>query len=577
MSSVLIGVLVYAVLIGAAAKGPVVQLRRSTGAPPAPFPSSTSATAAGGAATITLSVTPRACRPGEEVSISWASSGDVVFPLTLYLRHAGDLTSSYTWALVDSDGAPLPDGDGALDVPFGAFPGEWTWFIQDAASIFSTTSPSVDVVLAVINPNPVAVYNATEALLPLILSSLAYAAPEALATWADAGSVCDACPGCAQVGLARAPPFITSGTTGFNQVFVTALADDTLVVAFRGTNSWDEFKEDISITMSTYKGCTGNADADCEVHTGFLDAYHSLAADLSHELAARVPTAELRASTRILVTGHSLGGAIATIAAYELALTGYRVVGVYTFGSPRVGTLAFAQAFDAVVGLGAGLYGAYAGEPLPLFHLLPVRADGSARAGGAAVTSAKGAAAASVRGRAAWPRDIPPGAGMTAAPLSGTWRVVGGNDLITAIPEFSPSGISYYHVNEYRWISSSDWEQEYLGTFDPLKRINSASNEPQRRRAAAASPLRAMQDHPLCVYAFRIAPLEFLGEAPLTGCASVDGKSVCSLGGACLLPNFINATNDVGTSDGALVNAAGKLFEFPDSFVCGLGAHTPSL
>ena len=54
------------------------------------------------------------------------------------------------------------------------------------------------------------------------------------------------------------------------------------------------------------------------------------------------------------MAGHSLGGALATLAAYDIAhmlpKEGEQVaLKVYTFGSPRVGNHSFAQEFQACV------------------------------------------------------------------------------------------------------------------------------------------------------------------------------------------------------------------------------------
>jgi hypothetical protein len=71
---------------------------------------------------------------------------------------------------------------------------------------------------------------------------------------------------------------------------------------------------------------------------GFYSAYTRLLAKLMPALHREIPAVQ-RATTPVVVTGHSLGGALATIAAYELSLAGYLVRGVFTFGSPRVGNL----------------------------------------------------------------------------------------------------------------------------------------------------------------------------------------------------------------------------------------------
>ena len=66
------------------------------------------------------------------------------------------------------------------------------------------------------------------------------------------------------------------------------------------------------------------------MHSGFYDCWRSLSAPMVQELRA------LRAShplAQVYVTGHSLGAAIAMVAAYELQYEEHiPVAGVYTFG-----------------------------------------------------------------------------------------------------------------------------------------------------------------------------------------------------------------------------------------------------
>ncbi|GLC58164.1 hypothetical protein PLESTB_001325800 [Pleodorina starrii] len=66
------------------------------------------------------------------------------------------------------------------------------------------------------------------------------------------------------------------------------------------------------------------------------------------------PTPTASTPTRVIFTGHSLGGAMATLAAYDLAARktdGFFSgdVQLYTFGSPRVGNQAFMEAFNNMV------------------------------------------------------------------------------------------------------------------------------------------------------------------------------------------------------------------------------------
>ena len=56
----------------------------------------------------------------------------------------------------------------------------------------------------------------------------------------------------------------------------------------------------------------------------------------------------------LLLVGHSLGGALAQLAAHDIATAGAKQgltvsVGCYTFGAPRVGNHAFANEYNKLV------------------------------------------------------------------------------------------------------------------------------------------------------------------------------------------------------------------------------------
>eukprot|EP00475_Leptophrys_vorax_P006395 TRINITY_DN1395_c0_g1_i1.p1 TRINITY_DN1395_c0_g1~~TRINITY_DN1395_c0_g1_i1.p1 ORF type:complete len:311 (-),score=60.82 TRINITY_DN1395_c0_g1_i1:52-984(-) len=116
-----------------------------------------------------------------------------------------------------------------------------------------------------------------------------------------------------------------------------------IVISFRGTEplSIKNWIDDVEF-IKTPLGFSGTGDAN--VHQGFLDAYKAHSADL---VASVLGLIDEYPDYEVVVTGHSLGGAMGAICAMDLAYN-HNIDGVYviTFGSPRVGDAAFAEAFD---------------------------------------------------------------------------------------------------------------------------------------------------------------------------------------------------------------------------------------
>jgi triacylglycerol lipase len=122
------------------------------------------------------------------------------------------------------------------------------------------------------------------------------------------------------------------------QAYVAADAT-TLIVAFRGTQEHVDFLTDGRFPQAAFPSRAGVAHG--AVHAGFLAALDAVWRDL------RAAVDRLRyAKQPIWLTGHSLGAALATLAAARFVDEGVEIAGLYTFGSPAVGDPAFAAWFD---------------------------------------------------------------------------------------------------------------------------------------------------------------------------------------------------------------------------------------
>jgi hypothetical protein len=124
-----------------------------------------------------------------------------------------------------------------------------------------------------------------------------------------------------------------------NQAFIAGSADRTLV-AFRGTEPEDpsDLFTDARFILSDWCGPSGQRLG--KVHEGF--ARSALDRQLFGRIKAHLDT--LPAAAPVLLTGHSLGAALATLMASWAPSAQ-----LYTYGSPRVGDAAFAQSVTNAV------------------------------------------------------------------------------------------------------------------------------------------------------------------------------------------------------------------------------------
>lgn len=112
-----------------------------------------------------------------------------------------------------------------------------------------------------------------------------------------------------------------------------ARAGDVTIIAFAGT----EPEDPVSLMQDFTIWYSGDG-----VHQGFQNGVEAAATEI---LAVAK-----QASGGIYLTGHSLGAALAGVAALRLAElpdgTGDRILGVYTAGMPRIGDAAYASRYD---------------------------------------------------------------------------------------------------------------------------------------------------------------------------------------------------------------------------------------
>jgi predicted lipase len=112
-------------------------------------------------------------------------------------------------------------------------------------------------------------------------------------------------------------------------------SQSSIFVSFRGTSNAQNWLIDLDIAQSDYPLCDG-----CKVHAGFYKAEQSVISDIIYQVQ------QLKSkytSYAVVVTGHSLGGALATLTALDLQNAGISNIRLFNYGSPRIGDEAFAS------------------------------------------------------------------------------------------------------------------------------------------------------------------------------------------------------------------------------------------
>ena len=130
------------------------------------------------------------------------------------------------------------------------------------------------------------------------------------------------------------------GLTGFawytetSTQALSAVDGDHFYVAFRGTEADNPVDWITDANFAPTSGVFGTS-----VHSGFREGLDDVWAEIVATVAA--------AGKPVVITGHSLGAALATLAAARLTDAGHQIAALHTYGQPRTGLVDFRAAFES--------------------------------------------------------------------------------------------------------------------------------------------------------------------------------------------------------------------------------------
>lgn len=122
------------------------------------------------------------------------------------------------------------------------------------------------------------------------------------------------------------------------------IIDKELIVYFRGTEVHEikDWLTDIRFKQMVYP--YNNVSSKIKVHKGFIDAYKTIREFIHNFISMNKGSFD-----NIVVIGHSLGGALATLCSIDLQYnfsSQYKNLACYTYGAPKVGNKEFVISYN---------------------------------------------------------------------------------------------------------------------------------------------------------------------------------------------------------------------------------------
>ncbi len=234
------------------------------------------------------------------------------------------------------------------------------------STVLATESEYADTICSIDDECAVPQYDEDEALKYTLYSKIAFCSKDSVSSW-SCGDICERSPVTSKDNVR----FIEEGKNYKVQGFVAQIPNESPEILRDIEESEDDsestgFDDNVTRCVVSFRGSNGGKIANwianfsyflrdwplgqfagaewckgCKVHHGWAQAYDELKDDVVSGITDL-------GCTSLVLTGHSLGSAVATIASFDLrSAMGYHVEATWAFGKPRVGNRAFVDAFEA--------------------------------------------------------------------------------------------------------------------------------------------------------------------------------------------------------------------------------------
>ncbi|KAK9685217.1 hypothetical protein K7432_015589 [Basidiobolus ranarum] len=190
-------------------------------------------------------------------------------------------------------------------------------------------------------------------------ASAAYCPQAKLANW-SCGERC--------VGKLNVTSYFTNEASGIAGYMGYNKDQKKIIISFRGSSNWANWAKNLAILPTKFVYPTANDNV--KVHGGFYETYSGIENTVRSGLKDILTTLKDQSNTyKLIITGHSLGAAIATFCAMdikriylnpssgrsfksELLIIDRSQIYLHTYGQPRAGNVDFSQLVYNTFGLG---------------------------------------------------------------------------------------------------------------------------------------------------------------------------------------------------------------------------------
>jgi len=205
-------------------------------------------------------------------------------------------------------------------------------------AILLTVAPSH--ISATVNSAP---FNINDAYTALELAYSSYCPASAVSAWN--------CFFCTQQNATATSGFSYQGSVsnsgdGLYSYYGYRASTKTFYVVFRGSANIINWINNLDVAQVSYPPAV-NTHPNAQVHQGFYDDFNDLEPTLTNTIVSAVES--ISGVSKVVFVGHSLGGALATLAALQIGPLLPVSYGAYTFGSPRVGNSDFVAYYQSIV------------------------------------------------------------------------------------------------------------------------------------------------------------------------------------------------------------------------------------